>query len=47
MFKKFLLERLKNDIINDLYLKYPNSDKEKIEKIVIEYFEKNEINFIS
>ena len=47
MFKDYLLKRLINDIINDLYLKYPDSDKEKIKKLVLEYFEKNEIVFIS
>ena len=40
MFKDYLLKRLINDIINELNLKYPESDKEKIKKIVLEYFEK-------
>lgn len=47
MFKDYLLKRLMNDVINELNLKYPESDKEKIKKIVLEYFEKNEIVFIS
>lgn len=47
MFKDYLFKRLINDVINDLYLKYPDSDKEKIKKLVLEYFEKNEIVFIS
>lgn len=47
MFKDYLLKRLINDVINELNLKYPESDKEKIKKIVLEYFEKNEIVFIS
>ena len=47
MFKDYLLKRLINDVINELNLKYPELDKEKIKKIVLEYFEKNEIVFIS
>ena len=47
MFKDYLLKRLMNDVIDELNLKYPESDKEKIKKIVLEYFEKNEIVFIS
>ena len=46
MFKDYLLKRLINDVIDELNLKYPESDKEKIKKIVLEYFEKNEIVFI-
>lgn len=47
MFKNYLLKRLIYDVINELNLKYPDSDKEKIKKLVLEYFEKNEIVFIS
>lgn len=47
MFKDYLIKLLINDVINELNLKYPGSDKEKIKKIVLEYFEKNEIVFIS
>jgi len=47
MFKDYLLKKLINDIIDDLYLKFSESDKEKIKKLVLEYFEKNEIVFIS
>lgn len=47
MFKDYLLKRLMDDVIDELNLKYPESDKEKIKKIVLEYFEKNEIVFIS